>query len=213
VKGGAVYMDHHLELSRQITNSFGFVKIPGYPNVDVYWENQLTGSTNKQGYVMIPNLLAFQKTKVNIDPSTVPLNTQIDSYEHQSAPYRNSGVLIAFDVKNIHNLIMTLKQTTGVFVPEGAAVSLEGSEEPFVVGTGGQLYISGAKEQNKGTALWESGSCTFSYTAPKADPNNPFPSIGDVTCQSSANQVQNNSQETVNNVETKPEDKKQPAAQ
>src|SRR3990167_2194036 len=183
VTGGLIYMNKTLKMSRAITSSFGYIQIPGFENIDVYSENQLIGRTDHEGYAFVPNLLPFQATLVRIDPNSVPLNTRIEKYEDMIIPYRLAGAYLQFKVSTIRNAIFTLKQENGSYVPEGADITIVDSENTFVSGADGQVFVSEVPEQFTGKVIWGGGGCTFNVTLPKPKEDDPIPDIGVITCK------------------------------
>ncbi len=183
VSGSLIYMARNLKMARTITTSFGYVHIPEFENIGIYYENQLISTTDKHGFAFVPNLLPFQKLKINIDPNTVPLNTQIDKYEDYVIPYRDAGALVEFKVKTIRSAVFTLKQENGSNVPEGADISIVDSTETFVSGGDGQVFVTNLPEQFTGHVIWGGGGCVFSINMPALQPDNPIPDIGIVTCK------------------------------
>lgn len=183
VSGALIYMAHNLKMSRSITTSFGFVHIPEFENVDIYYENQLISSTDKHGFAFVPNLLPYQKLKINIDPNTVPLNTEIDKYEDYVIPYRDAGALVEFKVKTIRNAIFALKQENGSYVPEGADITIVDNDSTFVSGADGQVFVTNLPDQFTGHTVWGGGGCVFSVSMPKPQENNPIPDLGVITCK------------------------------
>ena len=117
VSGGVALLDNHLFLSREVTNSFGLVEVPGFANVDVYAYNQLVTRTDKRGNALIPNLMPYQDNIVKIDPSTLPIDTQINTVELNAVPYFRSGVLLRFPVERIQAAVMTVVDEEGKVLP------------------------------------------------------------------------------------------------
>lgn len=180
--GAMLYMDHQFKFSRYITSSFGFVKTSGVKDVSIYSENQLIGITDEKGIAFVPNLLPYQATKVNIDPNTVPLNVQIDTYEANLIPYANAGVEVEFKMKEVHNASATLVLESGEAIPEGSTITIKDNPETFLSAIGGEIYLTGLTQSNQGKAEWGGGACTFSFNLGKSDPLNPIPNVGKLIC-------------------------------
>ena len=203
VSGGLIYMSKHLKFSRTINGSFGLVETLGHPGIDIYSENQLIARTNDDGVALIPNLLPYQKMKVNLDPNSVPLNTDISSYEATVIPYANSGVLIPFEITVIRNAVMTLKMPSGKEVPEGAVITLKGQTNQFLSGMNGEVFVTGASDHNEGHASWEGNECDFAFDLPAVSDKDPIPNAGNVICKPSGNAVKNTNQGATTNAGTK----------
>jgi outer membrane usher protein len=201
VQGAALYMSRNFKLSRTITTSFGYVHIPNFENIGIYYENQLISTTDKNGFAFVPNLLPYQKLKVNIDPNSVPLDSQIDKFEDYVIPYRNAGAVVEFKVTEIRSAVFTLKQESGSYVPEGSDISIVDNENTFVTGGDGQVFVTNLPEQFTGHVVWGGGACVFNVTLPKPRKDNPIPDIGIITCKAEtpAAVADNKSQDTANN--------------
>lgn len=176
--GGRPYLTRNLN-----NNSFGVVQLPDMPNVKVYTNNQLTAITDKHGNALLPNLLPYQNTEVSINAKELPLNTLVGATTQLVAPYYSSGIIIPFSAKVIRSAILVLKQATGEPVPEGAVATVAGEKEEFLVGTEGETYLTGLDNENKVDVVWEEHHCQFSFTSPPANPNDPIPELGNMTCK------------------------------
>ncbi len=182
--GGIVYFDRNMYLSREITNSFAVVKAM-YPGVKVYNFNQLMGETNKDGDLLIPNLVAYQANPIRIDPSNIPLTAQVDTVQMHAVPYYQSGVLVKFPVKQSNAALVTAVLPSGDPVPEGAMAvfnHIKNHPEQFPVGSDGELYVTGlAKGQNNPLVVeWDDHRCMMNvdYEPSKA----PIANLGTVVC-------------------------------
>jgi len=181
--GSAIYFAGNGFLARKLTQSFALVKVPDFPSVDVYYENQLMGKTDRNGNLLITELLPYQENTVEIEPTTLPLDTQIDVTHQMVVPYFNSGVLAEFSIKRMQGIDLHLKAPNGKFVPVGAELILnnENSCENYPVGYDGEVYISEIKGHLlEGSVNWENHVYYFSVPLPYT--NDPIIELGDVQC-------------------------------
>ena len=68
-------------------------------------------------------------------------------------------------------------------MPEGADITIVDSENTFVSGADGQVFVSEVPEQFTGKVIWGGGGCTFNVTLPKPKEDDPIPDIGVITCK------------------------------
>lgn len=180
-KGGIVYFDKDVFFSREITNSYGAVSVPGFANVGVYADNQLLVRTNSKGNALLPNLRPYQENKISIDPLSLPLNAQFEKTELTAVPYYRSGVSFQFPAKTSIGATLHIKLDSGEPVPEGAMVTLVGQKDEFPVAADGYVYISGLTAHNKILVEWDKQSCEFELDY--AARQDPIPDLGAFKCK------------------------------
>lgn len=181
--GSAIYFTGNGFLARKLTQSFALVKVPDLPGVDVYYENQLMGKTDRNGNLLITELLPYQENTIEIEPTTLPLDTQIDVIHQTVIPYFNSGVLAEFSVKRMQGVDLHLRTPNGKFVPVGAELNLnnDNSYERYPVGYDGEVYIPEVKDRLlEGSVNWENRVYYFSVRLPNT--RDPIIELGEVPC-------------------------------
>lgn len=162
--GGAVAtLDGQWFLSRRIDSSFGLARMPGFPGVRVYVDNQFAARTNADGYALLPRLYPYIKNNVSVEQLDLPIDAQIESLKMHPVPAWRSGVLVDVPVKRVYAATLSLIQDNGVPIPAGATVVLlaeDGSErETFASGREGLVYLSGVEKDNHVRATWPNGHC------------------------------------------------------
>ena len=182
VSGGLSFFDKQFLLSREVYNSFTLVKVPGFENICVYDRNVCIGRTDKSGTLLVPNSLPYQRNRIAIEPTDFPLNTEINNTVLEVMPYYRSGVLAKFDVKTVHNVIMTLLQESGVPVPSGATVRIQDSTLTYPVGENGVFFAASTQSLLIGDASWEAEHCQFQVKIPTG--NKILMQLGEVSCYS-----------------------------
>jgi len=168
--GSAIYFAGDGFLARKLTHSFAVVQIPHYPNVEVFYQHQLMGHTDRNGNLLVTELLPYQENLLEIVPATLPLDTKITVTEKTIIPYFHSGVLVQFPVKHLQGAIAHLLTLHHQFVPVGAEVTLQGDPEQtdFMVGYEGTLYIPEVVNQTlHGTVRWNNNECHCILNLPK----------------------------------------------
>jgi outer membrane usher protein len=167
--------------SRQLLGSFGLARVDSIQGVSVLAQNQLIGKTNSAGFVVIPELSAYDQNQISIDPLTVPLSATIDSTRVTVVPYVRSGVYVDFPVRKIRAGTITIVLEDGKPVPEGAVVIVANNETQFPVGFGGEAYLVGLQEgSNEVTMRWRGSSCRFNVRT--SETTDPVPDLGSYVC-------------------------------
>lgn len=181
--GSVIYFAGNGFLARKLTSSFVLVQVPHYPNIDVYYENQLMGHTNANGNLLVTQLLPYQENRIEIDPTTVPLDTEIDLTKQTIIPYYYSGILAKFPVHHTQGVVMHLLTPQGKYVPAGAEVTLNVDQNciTYPVANEGEVYISDIKDRNlEGSVTWSKQ--TYYFSTRLANTNDPIIELGDVPC-------------------------------
>jgi len=184
VYGAIALLDGHFYLSRALTDSFGVAQVPGYPYVNVYVNNQVIAKTDKNGNALLPNLLAYNKNSISINPHDLPLTAEIGTDRITAIPYYRSGLVIAFPVHPAHDALMRVVFPSGQPLPPGTLIHIQGQDKTFPVAGDGSTYISGLEQKTRLIAQWGEKQCAVDvlYTETK----DPLPHLGTVVCKSVA---------------------------
>jgi outer membrane usher protein len=145
MRGSVVWMNG-LHPSRQIIDSFAVVDTKT-ANIPVYLENNLVGKTNSKGVLLVPYLQAYQRNKISVDGSHLPVDYKIPTTSQWIVPRQNQGVNVLFDVKPVSSITATIVDANNTPLPLGAV--LEHNGETVMVGYDGMVYI----EQPSG--IWQ----------------------------------------------------------
>jgi len=176
VAGGGVFFGNRIDDAFAVVNA-------GAPNVAVQYENRPIGVTNSAGMLMVPYLNSYQKNKISIDPTNLPIDADIPKTREVVVPADRNGVVVKFGVSETPNAALVIfVGANGDPIKVGAQVRLDGAEQAFVVGYDGQAFVRGLGAHNGATIdLPERGSCRaeFDY-APKPGEQ---VRISDVVCR------------------------------
>jgi len=153
IDGAAVFAGGDVFLSNRVDDAFVVVDA-GAPGVNVLFENRPVGQTNRRGKILLPDLRAYEKNRISIDPTNLPLDSIIDSTGETVVPRYHSGTVLDFAVKaDLQAAQVTLRDDQGQPIETGATGQLEGQANGqgtgFVVGYDGQAYISGLSARNR----------------------------------------------------------------
>ncbi|HEV7616906.1 MAG TPA: fimbria/pilus outer membrane usher protein, partial [Burkholderiaceae bacterium] len=178
--GGIAMLRGDTFLSRRIDDSFAVVKVPDYPNVRVYADNQIVARTGADGSALLPRLRPYQKNSVRIEQADLPLDAQIDSMQLDAVPYFRSGALLQFPVRRSRGALMTIILEHGEPLPAGALVRIAGQAEEFPTGLRGEVYLTGLEANNRLRINWRGQSCDIVVSFPAT--TEPLPHLGTHAC-------------------------------
>jgi outer membrane usher protein len=134
--------------TNRIDDAFAVVNV-GEPGVNVILENRLVGRTNGNGRLLVPNLRSYEPNVMAIDPRGLPVDASIDSTRDIVVPADHSGVVIDFNVtKTTAAALVNFVDSRGKALEAGLRGHVERSAKEFVVGYGGEAYISALATQN-----------------------------------------------------------------
>jgi len=179
--GGVAMLGGSAFLSRRIDQSFAVVRIPDYPNVRVLADNQPAGRTDASGNALIPRLRAYDRNVISIDQRDVPLDARIGALKLEVVPYLRSGVDVTFPITQSRGATLTVLLEDGKPLPVGATVKLIGSDETFVAGYDGEVYVAGLAPANRLRASWPGKRCEFDF--PFVPGKEALPDLGTFICK------------------------------
>lgn len=188
VRGSVALLGGHAFLSRHLGDSFAVVQVPGFANVQVYQENQPVARTNDGGVALVPRLRSYQRNRISIEQSDLPLDAQVEAVEVNATPYRHAGYELSFPVKRSRSATMQLFLADGKPIPPGSVLHLNEGTEVFPVGYDGKAYLTGLVERNSLQAQLPDGrSCETKFDYPPGDPV--MPDLGKVLCSKTGNDL------------------------
>jgi len=180
--GSVVLMGGGLFASRQIYNGFAVVSTDGVPNVPVKLENNLIGTTDKHGRLLVTPLNAYQNNKLSIDPMDLPADVRIAQVDTIATPTDRAGTLVRFGITPIRAASIILVDANGKPLPLGSTVQLHGhpSAQAALVGFDGSAYLDTLDAHNVLDVDTPTGAChvTFDYH----EQGDSIPQIGPLTC-------------------------------
>jgi outer membrane usher protein len=180
ISGGVAILDG-IHLTRRITDSFAVVKVPDFPNVRVYADNQLVGKTGAGGEALVPRLRAFEKNSISIEQMDLPFDAKVGTLSMDAVPRFRSGMVLEFPVSHAHDAVLTLALDDGSRLPVGATVKVDGQAQDFPVGHDGVVYLTGLSALNRLHAGWRGQHCDVEVPFPAGA--EPLPDLGTFVCK------------------------------
>ncbi|AZG16626.1 fimbria/pilus outer membrane usher protein [Cupriavidus pauculus] len=182
--GSLVAMDGTVMAGRRIDQSFALVSTGGVADLPVLVENRRIGNTNRSGHILVPNLLAYDANRVEIDALALPVNTRLSSTRLSIAPALQSGALATFRIESFRGAQVMFVDGEETPLPPGTAIVHLESGGRTVVGYDGLAFFGALGDDNTFRAETDAGVCTarLHYRA-SADP---LPRLGPVRCAAEA---------------------------
>lgn len=181
VSGSVVVADTGVFLANRIDDAFAVVDT-GEPGIPVYLSNQLKGSTNRFGKLLVPGLLSYEENRIKIDTEKLPVNASVEFTNLKVVPAAGAGINVRFGVQaDTNNAVVVFTDINGEYLKVGDEGTLSGSGTEFVIGYDGRTYIESLSENNTVTIKRQDGECiaSFSYSSIQDQQVE----IGPVVCQ------------------------------
>lgn len=178
--GSLVSMAGGLFAAREISNGFAVVSTDGIAGVPVKLENNLTGTSDDQGLLLVTPLNSYQNNLLSIDPMDLPASMKINRISAEATPADRSGVLVKFDIAPVRAALVTLVDTHGHAIAQGSQATLD-SGQNAVVGFDGMAYFDALELYNRLRVTTPTGVCTVQFRHPAGDKG--IPQTGPLTCR------------------------------
>jgi outer membrane usher protein len=164
---------------RRMDTNFAVIDIPQLPGVPVYVENQRVAYTDDHGRATLTGLRAYERNRISVDPTDVPLDVGLGPVALDVKPYGHGGVLVRMPMKSGGGLLISLIQENREPVPAGARLII--GEQEYPVATDGKVYIAELSEAAEALVRWRAGECQV-FIDPAAV--EPLPQTARLLCRS-----------------------------
>lgn len=192
--GSVAVLDDGFYTGRPVNDSFAVVKIAGRKNVPVELYNSVSGYTDDEGELLIPELTSYFVNNINIQDNIVALNESIDTTEQRVRIKQRGGSKVPFNIRkftaiegNIILLTADNRRVTLASVPINI-VANDKKYESFI-GRDGYFYFENIPVgKHILTVLLYKGNCTTIINVPESDKI--VQNLGDLTCRKTARQAE-----------------------
>ncbi|HET7707829.1 MAG TPA: fimbria/pilus outer membrane usher protein [Thermoanaerobaculia bacterium] len=187
--GGLIYQRGAFLLSRAVQESFALVRVPGVPNVRVYASNQEVGRTDRNGNLLVPNLLPYYGNPLRIHDQDIPLTYDVQEVEKVVAPPSRGGAYVEFPVAAIRTITgsVIVRGKSATRAPSFGRITLSGrgAEHESPLGREGEFYFENVANGRYGARIeFEQGSCSFELIVPSG--TEPAIDLGRLACTNEA---------------------------
>ncbi|MBI1993775.1 MAG: fimbrial biogenesis outer membrane usher protein [Deltaproteobacteria bacterium] len=185
VSGGLAAVGKGVYLTRPVQEGFALIRVPGVAGVRGYANNQEVGSTDSQGNLLIPELLAYYGNRLSIADQDIPLDRAVGATEKTVAPPFRGGAVVTFPVERIQSV-------TGALVVELAGqrivpafgqltVTADGKRLESPIGRQGEFYLENVSPGSHAALLeYKETACQFILEVPASDA--PVIKLGTLRC-------------------------------
>ncbi|WP_300411002.1 fimbria/pilus outer membrane usher protein [uncultured Alcanivorax sp.] len=164
-----------------MNNSFAIVDAGGFADVPVRRANRVIGHTNRNGKLLLPDMVPFTENKLNIDINDLPVDARIGDTELLVKPADLTGITARFSVEQRHSAVLVIHNGSDEPVPAGSRV-LFSDADATVVGYDGEVFIQGLQAGSNELGILNDGSlCTVRFDFTPAPGT--LPRLGPFTCR------------------------------
>jgi outer membrane usher protein len=106
--GGLILIGGSAYLTRPVQDSYALIRVPGVGGVHGTMSNQVIGTTDRHGDLLVPNLLHYYGNRIGIDDKDIPLDHDIGATERTIAPPYRGGAVVTFPVRRVQSVSGTV---------------------------------------------------------------------------------------------------------
>lgn len=167
--GSVVMMGGGLFAAREINNGFAVVSTDGIPDVPVKLQNNVIGTSDDNGLLLVTSLNSYQNNQISIDPMDLPANMRIARVEANATPADRSGTLVSFGITPVRAAQVVLVDEQGLAIPEGSvAIATTGEGQSSLVGFDGMTWFDTLEKHNALRVKTETGTCSVTFDYPNS---------------------------------------------
>lgn len=160
--GSVVVMSGGIFPGRRITDGFAVVSTNGMADVPIKLNNNMYGTTNRKGLLLVSPLNAYQHNKVDIDPVGLPANMSLDKIGADISTQTKSGTRVLFKIEPIRAATIVLQNEQGEPLRLGTKVLLN-RKHSTIVAYDGIVYLEGLEDTNLLEIQNEQLSCAIEF--------------------------------------------------
>lgn len=175
LQGGIIAHGDGVTFGQSMGETIALVQAPGANGVGV--SGQTGVKTDWRGYAIVPYAAPYRKSQIQLNTETLPDNVDLALTNQTVIPTRGAVVKASYQTNVGQRVLMTLLRKGGAPVPFGATVSdpAQKMAQGFIVGDGGQVYLTGMAESGMLQVKWGTGvdqQCQVNYSLTKQTTNN-----------------------------------------
>lgn len=184
--GSVVFLGGKMFAARPIQQGYALVRVPGVPNVRTLLNNQEVGRTDKDGDVLVPNLLPYYGNRLAIVPTDIPLDYEIPPVEKVVATPNRGGALVTFRARRIVAFSGSVVLREGLLrvSPSYGQLDVQTPDEAqsSPLGKNGEFYLENLSPGDYPAHVQsDNGDCDFVLSIP--DTPEKFVDLGAHTCR------------------------------
>ncbi|MBZ0058812.1 MULTISPECIES: fimbria/pilus outer membrane usher protein [unclassified Leclercia] len=167
VQGSVIAHAHGVTFGQPMGDTVALVEAPGASGTGI--DNQTGVKTDYRGYAIVPYVTPYHHNTVTLDTESLPSGADVGQATKVITPTRGAVVRASFDTRVGSRVLLTLTRSDGHPVPFGATAAPAHENGEFIVGDGGQVYLTGMHERGTVNVSWGRGAsahCSAHYQLP-----------------------------------------------
>jgi len=164
--GGLVVIGGRAFFTRPVQDGFAMIRVPGVEGVHGLTSNQVVGTTDAKGDLLIPSLLSYYGNRIGIDDKDIPLDHAIGATELTIAPPYRGGAIVSFPVRRVLSVAGTViveeggKEIPPAYGQIGVKIDEHDMTSPF--DEAGNFYLENVPPGSYAAEVqYATGVCTF----------------------------------------------------
>ncbi|ELY4002526.1 fimbrial biogenesis outer membrane usher protein [Cronobacter dublinensis] len=149
--GSVIAHRHGITAGRFTSNSMALIAAPGA--ADLPLSNGQNVITDSRGYALMPDVQAYRRNQLEIDTHNADKSLDFVSTSVEVVPTKDAVVMAEFKPITGRKAVATVTYN-GTNPPFGARVKIEGQDNAFYLGDGGQVYLNAAPDSGVLTVSW-----------------------------------------------------------
>ena len=158
-------------LTRPVQDSYALIRVPGVAGVHGMLSNQVVGTTDSKGDLLLPSLLSYYGNRVGIDDRDIPLDHDIGNTELTIAPPNRGGAIVTFPVRRVLAVAGTVvvEEAGKDVAPAYGQISVKvgGQQMDSPLDEAGNFYLENVSPGSYSAEVqYATGTCTFPLAVP-----------------------------------------------
>jgi outer membrane usher protein len=169
-----------------VQDAFGVIRVAGVKNVRGYINNQEIGKTDRNGNLVVPNLLSYYGNRLSISSEDVPIRYTLQTTERAIAPPQRGVAVADFPVSTPHFYrgVMRVRMQGNVVVPKHGQLRVRVNEGETISPLGDLAEFELADIPSGKQTVWVDflgGSCEMELDFP--DLEDVVIELGEISCE------------------------------
>ncbi|MEO7067202.1 MAG: fimbria/pilus outer membrane usher protein [Rhodanobacter sp.] len=165
VTGGIVAHPGGVTFGQTLGDTIAIIQAPDAAGARI--GNAAGVRVDKAGYALVPYVTPYILNTIDIDPTGLSLDVQLDSTSQKVAPRAGSVVMVKFKSASGHFVLIQAHLSDGSTLPFGAEVIDDHAKPVGVVGQAGRIMVRTADKAGRLTVQWQDNdvtrTCSFPY--------------------------------------------------
>ena len=183
--GGLILIGGSAYLTRPVQDSYALIRVPGVAGVHGMASNQVMGTTDSKGNLLIPSLLHYYGNRIGIDDRDIPLDHDIGATEKVIAPPTRGGAVVTFPVRRVQSVSGTVvidDQGATVLPTYGQLVVMVGQQQVVSpLDEAGNFYLENVSPGSYSAEVqYAAGACTLPLAVPAG--STALVNVGTIRC-------------------------------